>query len=159
MTADCSEVRAIRNANSSSKYCCGAQQGGNIQLWTKTFNVFGAETQGVQPFRCPLIDIAVSAFSGDIWICPSVFTGKARAMRMPADKVTFDASSQDGDDLAAELAFLFKRAGHDVPADRMSGILAGYAELKVMLALLRQPRTAAHEPANIYSLETITRGE
>ena len=73
-------------------------------------------------------------------------------------KDTPDPSMSDGGGLAAELAFLFMRAGHEVPADRMPGIIAGYGELKAMLELLRQPRTAANEPANVYSLETITRG-
>ncbi len=74
-------------------------------------------------------------------------------------KGTPGPSASDGAGLAAELAFLFKRAGHAVPADRMPGIIAGYTELKAMLDLLRQPRTAANEPANVYSLETITRGK
>lgn len=66
---------------------------------------------------------------------------------------------KDSVGLAEELAFLFRRAGLEVPADRMPGIIAGYAELKDMLVLLRQPRTAANEPSNVYSLETITRGQ
>ena len=63
-----------------------------------------------------------------------------------------------GGDLAAELSFLLKRAGHEVPTDRVPGIVAGYGDLKVMLALVRQPRSAANEPANVYCLDTITRG-
>ena len=63
----------------------------------------------------------------------------------------------DSSALEAELAYMLKRAGHDAPADRLAGMVAGYAELKGMLELLRQPRTAANEPANVYSLDTITR--
>lgn len=59
--------------------------------------------------------------------------------------------------LAAELAMLFSKAGLDVPADRMPAMIAGYRDLKEMCALVRQPRTAASEPANVFSLETITR--
>ena len=61
------------------------------------------------------------------------------------------------DDMAAELKDVLKRAGHDVPADRLPSMAGGYKELKIMLELLRQPRTAANEPANVYSLDTITR--
>lgn len=78
-------------------------------------------------------------------------TGKSRQSTVSA------ATSGGGGALESDLAFLLKHAGHDVPADRMPGLLAGYADLKGMLALLRQPRTAAAEPANVYSLDTITR--
>lgn len=64
---------------------------------------------------------------------------------------------KDDGGLEAELEFLLRHAGHRVPEDRMAGMIAGYRDLKVMLDLLRQPRTAANEPANVYRLETITR--
>ncbi len=77
----------------------------------------------------------------------------------PSTKERKSTGAKSQATLATELAFLLNHAGHDVPADRMTAILAGYRDLKTMLALLRQPRTAANEPANVYSLETITRGE
>ena len=49
---------------------------------------------------------------------------------------------------------LMAKAGADVPADRKAGIVAGYRERKRMAALLRQPRTAADEPSNIFSLRS-----
>ena len=51
------------------------------------------------------------------------------------------------------------RAGIAVPGDRFAAMLTSYTELSGMLETLRQPRTAASEPANIYSLETITRSK
>lgn len=57
----------------------------------------------------------------------------------------------------AELMFLLKRAGHDLPEDRKAAVVVAYQDLKAMTKLLRQPRTAAAEPATIYSLDTITR--
>ncbi len=60
-------------------------------------------------------------------------------------------------DAAKSLAMLLARAGHEVPPDRWPGMLAAFSQLEAMTKLLRQPRTAACEPANIYSLETITR--
>ena len=61
--------------------------------------------------------------------------------------------------LDAELRFYFARAGICVPDDRLSGMLAVYRELRTMQDLLRRPRTAANEPANVYSLATITRSK
>jgi hypothetical protein len=60
-------------------------------------------------------------------------------------------------DLQQELDILLRRAGLVVPEDRMDAILAGYADLKRLTALLRQPRTAAAEPSNIYSLVPLTK--
>ena len=58
------------------------------------------------------------------------------------------------DDAALEHEFdvLMAKAGAQVPADRKAGVLAGYRDLKRMAGLLRQPRTAADEPSNVYSL-------
>jgi len=61
-------------------------------------------------------------------------------------------------DLAREFDVLAKRAGLDIPADRRATVFAGFKELRPMLALLRQPRTAAHEPAGTYSILSVTRG-
>ena len=62
--------------------------------------------------------------------------------------------STDNDDAALEREFdlLMAKAGARVPAERKAGIVAGYKDMKRMAALLRQPRTAADEPSNTYSL-------
>lgn len=57
-----------------------------------------------------------------------------------------------------ELEVLLRRAGVAVPEDRMEAVLAGYADLTRMTALLRQPRTAAAEPSNAFSLVTLMKG-
>ena len=61
-------------------------------------------------------------------------------------------STQDDTALEREFDMLMAKAGATVPADRRAGLIAGYRDMKAMTALLRQPRTAADEPANIYSL-------
>ncbi|PZO03093.1 MAG: hypothetical protein DCF30_03870 [Hyphomicrobiales bacterium] len=61
-------------------------------------------------------------------------------------------------DLKLELEVLLRRAGVAVPPDRMEAVLSGYADLKRMCALLRQPRTAAAEPSNTFSLVTLVNG-
>jgi hypothetical protein len=63
------------------------------------------------------------------------------------------ATTDDGDAaLERELDLLMARIGAEVPADRKAGVVAGYKDMKRMVALLRQPRSAAAEPSNIYSL-------
>jgi hypothetical protein len=57
------------------------------------------------------------------------------------------------DDLARELDMLLAKAGANVPPDLKAGLLAGYRDMKRMAALVRQPRTAAAEPSNIFSLK------
>ena len=63
------------------------------------------------------------------------------------------------DGLERELDMLLAKAGADVPPDRKAGILAGYREMKRMAATVRQPRTAAAEPSNIFSLTSFARSE
>ncbi len=58
-----------------------------------------------------------------------------------------------------ELDMLLERAGIALPPDRYAGVLAGFLDLQAMLPQLRQPRTAAAEPAGTYDLDTITRGD
>ena len=60
--------------------------------------------------------------------------------------------------LTVEFDALAARAGLSVPEDRRALLFAGFKDLRKMLALLRQPRTAASEPASTYSLHSITRG-
>jgi hypothetical protein len=60
--------------------------------------------------------------------------------------------------LALEFDVFARRAGLDIPADRRAGVFAGFKDLLHMLALMRQPRTAAHEPASTYSILSVTRG-
>jgi len=60
--------------------------------------------------------------------------------------------------LALEFDVFARRAGLDIPADRRAGVFAGFKDLRRMLALMRQPRTAAHEPAGTYSILSVKRG-
>ena len=62
------------------------------------------------------------------------------------------------DEAALALEFFARRAGLDIPADRKSVVFAGFKDLRRMLALMRQPRTAADEPAGTYSILSVTRG-
>lgn len=59
--------------------------------------------------------------------------------------------------LEAEFDILARRAGFIVPADRKPSMLRGFKDLKRMTAQMRQPRTAADEPAGTYSILTVTR--
>jgi hypothetical protein len=68
-------------------------------------------------------------------------------------------STQDDASLEREFDMLMAKAGATVPVDRKAGIVAGYRDIKRMTALLRQPRTAADEPSNIYSLEGFVRSK
>jgi hypothetical protein len=67
--------------------------------------------------------------------------------------------TQDDAALERELDMLMVKAGAQVPPDRKAGIVAGYRDLKRMTALLRQPRTAADETSNIFSLKSYARSE
>jgi hypothetical protein len=66
---------------------------------------------------------------------------------------------QDDASIERELDMLMAVAGATAPADRKAGIVAGYRDMKRMTALLRQPRTPAAEPSNVYSLESFTRNK
>jgi hypothetical protein len=57
------------------------------------------------------------------------------------------------DDLERELDMLLAKAGANVPSDLKAGVLDGYRDMKRMAAMVRQPRTAAAEPSNIFSLK------
>jgi len=59
--------------------------------------------------------------------------------------------------LEREFDMLMAKAGADIPADRKAGVLAGYRDMKRMAALLRQPRSEAAEPSNIYCLTGFAR--
>jgi hypothetical protein len=65
-----------------------------------------------------------------------------------------------GSDEAVEREFdvLMERAGVPVRADCRAGTLAAYRDMKRMTELLRQPRTAAAEPSNIFTLTPFLRG-
>jgi hypothetical protein len=67
--------------------------------------------------------------------------------------------STDDSDAAVEQEFdvLMAKAGVELPADRRAGAIAGYKDMKRLAAVLRQPRTAADEPSNVYSLTGFTR--
>ncbi|ETR78937.1 hypothetical protein X566_03170 [Afipia sp. P52-10] len=61
------------------------------------------------------------------------------------------------DALETEFDALAARAGLAVPDSRRAAMLQSFKDLKRMTALMRQPRTAANEPAGSYSLLSITR--
>jgi hypothetical protein len=73
----------------------------------------------------------------------------------PSDFERATMSTQDG--LERELDMLLAKAGASVPPHLKAGILSGYQDMKVMAATLRQPRTAAAEPSNIFSLKSLAR--
>lgn len=60
--------------------------------------------------------------------------------------------SQKDDALEREFDVVMHKAGLTVPPQRRAGTLVAYKDMQRMAALLRQPRTAASEPSNIYSL-------
>jgi hypothetical protein len=64
-------------------------------------------------------------------------------------------SSQDG--IEHELDVLLAKAGASVPPHLKAGVLAGYQDMKIMAARVRQPRTAAAEPSNVFSLKSYVR--
>jgi hypothetical protein len=64
-------------------------------------------------------------------------------------------SNEDG--LERELDMLLAKAGAKVPPHLKAGILSGYRDMKVMAAAVRQPRAAAAEPSNIFSLKGFAR--
>ena len=61
------------------------------------------------------------------------------------------------DESAHELDVLLAKAGASVPSHLKAGVLAGYRDMKIMAARVRQPRTAAAEPSNVFSLKTYAR--
>ncbi len=66
-------------------------------------------------------------------------------------------TAADEQALVTEFDVLARRAGLAIPDDRKDALLKGFKDLKRMTALLRQPRTAADEPAGTYSIQTVTR--
>ena len=66
-------------------------------------------------------------------------------------------NAADEQALVTEFDVLALRAGLTIPDDRKEALLKGFKDLKRMTALLRQPRTAADEPAGTYSIQTVTR--
>ncbi len=68
------------------------------------------------------------------------------------------AETPDEAALTLEFDVFARRAGLDIPADRRPMVYAGLKDLRRMLALLRQPRDATHEPAGTFSILGVTRG-
>jgi hypothetical protein len=60
--------------------------------------------------------------------------------------------------LALEFDVLAKRAGLDIPEQRKAALFEGFRDLRRMTALMRQPRSAADEPASAFSILSVTRG-
>ena len=52
----------------------------------------------------------------------------------------------------AENKFLLVTAGIAVPADLLAGVLSEARAVRRAAHLLRQPRSAAHEPSNVFSI-------
>jgi hypothetical protein len=66
-------------------------------------------------------------------------------------------TAADEQALATEFDVLARRAGLVIPEDRKAALLTGFKDLRRMTALMRQPRTAADEPAGTFSIQTVTR--
>jgi hypothetical protein len=66
-------------------------------------------------------------------------------------------STDDRRALEQEFDALMARIGATVPAERKAGIIGCCEELRRMTALVRQPRSATAEPANVYSLKPTSR--
>ncbi len=60
--------------------------------------------------------------------------------------------------LIAEFDAFAARAQLPVPPDRREALIAGYGELREMLALLRQPLPPSAEPAGTFDPSSVTRG-
>ena len=61
-------------------------------------------------------------------------------------------SSDPNQAFDAETVHLLAAAGIQPPADLLAGVLAEARTLRRSTHLLRQPRSASHEPSNIFSL-------
>jgi hypothetical protein len=66
-------------------------------------------------------------------------------------------STEERRALEQEFDALVARIGAVVPADRKAGVIACCEELRRMTALVRQPRSPAAEPSNVYSLKPMDR--
>jgi hypothetical protein len=60
--------------------------------------------------------------------------------------------------LVLEFDVLAKRAGLDIPQERKAALLEGFKDLRRMTAMMRQPRSAADEPAPTFNILSVTRG-
>jgi len=67
------------------------------------------------------------------------------------------SASPDDAALAAEFEAFALRAELVIPDDRRDLVFAAFKEMRGMLPLLRQPRTAANEPANCFDILSVTR--
>lgn len=63
----------------------------------------------------------------------------------------------DDGGLMAEFDAFARRAQLPIPDDRRALLFQGFKDFRRELAMLRQPRTAASEPAPTYSMASITR--
>ena len=59
------------------------------------------------------------------------------------------------DTLAADFDTLMAINGLTVPPERKAQVLVAYAELRDQVAMLRNNRTAAAEPSNVFRLQRI----
>ena len=63
------------------------------------------------------------------------------------------------DDLEREFDEVMAARDIVVPADRKAGALAGYAELKRLAELVRQPLDVESEPAGVFDLAVLLRSD
>lgn len=61
------------------------------------------------------------------------------------------------EDAAREFDRLAAQRGIVVPPDRRAGVLAGYRDLRAMTRLIRRPRAAEDEPANVFDITQVAR--
>jgi len=61
-------------------------------------------------------------------------------------------TEQSQEALEAEFDMMMARAGVTVPAERRAAVLSGFKDLRGSLHLLRNGRTAAAEPSNVFRL-------
>jgi hypothetical protein len=63
------------------------------------------------------------------------------------------------DDLEREFDEIMAARGIVVPAERKAGAVAGYAELKRLAELVRQPLDVESEPAGVFDLGAVLRAD
>jgi hypothetical protein len=91
------------------------------------------------------------------FVVPSIDLDTITATNKIGSALTMPDPSTDDQALAVEFDVLAARAGFPVIDGRKPALLQGYKDLKRMTALMRQPRTAANEPAGAYSILSVTR--
>lgn len=89
--------------------------------------------------------------------CPIDQFGYNHLVNKIGSAIAMPDLSTDEEALSKEFDVLAARAGLPVLDGRKAALLQNYKDLKRMTALMRQPRTAANEPAGTYSILSVTR--